>query len=359
MLIPYPLQSIGMYLNWASFPFFVDWSKGGERFGFRAGTVESFIIRTTDGLSLGAWHIKPKSRCSGPFPGIQSGVKTVGAQKLKDADRVFLYFHGNAGNVATFHRTSFYKMMSGLAGNNHVIAVDYRGFGNSSWAFPTEKTVRIDARSSYDWILDQGVKPSNIFICGHSLGSGVATDLVHSICKDLKSSPCGGLIIISGYASIGDAAIGYPMIPLLRPFHGSPMLESWLKKYIQDKWWSHRKIREIKVPILILHGKKDIEIQPWQAKALFYEAVGGRMNINFFSSSEGFWELREKNNFNHTCDAIVKTVLPGEEGELLSFDETIPIWLLEAKHGGHNTMSIHQVVDDTISNWLESLNRKS
>lgn len=67
--------------------------------------------------------------------------------------------------------------------NSHVISIDYRGFGNSTPEIPTEKTLRIDALSTFDWIVSQGVRPDRIVIVGHSLGSGVAADLAYILSK--------------------------------------------------------------------------------------------------------------------------------------------------------------------------------
>ena len=83
-----------------------------------------------------------------------------------------------------------------------------------------------------------------------------------------------GLILLSGYASIADAALGYPVVPLLRPFHGYSWTESLMKWFIKDKLDSHRKLRSITCPILFLHGEQDGDINCWQAKANFLEAVG-------------------------------------------------------------------------------------
>ena len=96
-----------MYLHWVNFPLFVDWYKGGERFGFRAGTVRTVKIPTSDGKLLGAWHITPRSK-EVPDPHSKPTLE-LQEQNLDDADIVFLYCHGNAGNRATYHRTSFYK----------------------------------------------------------------------------------------------------------------------------------------------------------------------------------------------------------------------------------------------------------
>lgn len=42
--LPYPFQPLAMYLHFVNFPFGVDWSKGGERFGFRGKDVEILVI---------------------------------------------------------------------------------------------------------------------------------------------------------------------------------------------------------------------------------------------------------------------------------------------------------------------------
>ncbi len=69
--------------------------------------------------------------------------------------------------------------MTNLSKRSHVIAIDYRGFGNSTQAIPTEDTLRIDSLSAFDWIVSKGVDPSRIILVGHSLGSGIATDLAY------------------------------------------------------------------------------------------------------------------------------------------------------------------------------------
>lgn len=74
-------------------------------------------------------------------------------------------------------------MLTGLTKRSHVIAIDYRGFGNSSPAIPTEKALRIDAHSAFEWVVAQGVDQARIVLVGHSLGSGIATDLAYLLCK--------------------------------------------------------------------------------------------------------------------------------------------------------------------------------
>ena len=273
----------------------------------------------------------------------------------RNAKIVFLYFHGNAGNRATSHRISFYKILTGLDADSHVVAVDYRGFGNSSSKIPCEKSLKQDAKCAFDWIVDQGVPLRNIVVVGHSLGSGIATDLVYSL--STNDTHCRGLIILSGYASIADAAIGYPVVPVLRPFHGIKLLENILKYFIRDKWVSHSKMRSISnLPMLLLHGGADIEINIWQAKALFLSAVEGR-NGNQYLNTDGFWELRAPMEFD-PCQHKVQINNIGDDGELWTFGDLDPIWLLRVTHAGHNNLSNHQIVRDTLNSWINFVGQK-
>lgn len=272
IIFPFPFQPLAMYLHWINFPFGVNWQKGGERFGFRAGSVRPFFITTKDGIRLGAWHISPRSSH------LLEETDNEEMNELCKADIVYLYFHGNAGNRATYHRTSFYKLLTGIQSKkSHVITIDYRGFGNSTNLIPTEDTLRIDARSAFDWIIENGVDLEKVVIVGHSLGSGIAADLAYRLCVEHQQNGrplFKGLILLSGYSSIADAALGYPNVPLLRPFNGNSWTENIVKFLIRDKLITHHKLRSIKCPILFLHGSCDTDICCWQAKANFLEAVG-------------------------------------------------------------------------------------
>lgn len=64
----------------------------------------------------------------------------------------------------------------GATGAN-VLVIDYRGFGDSEGT-PTEEGVNLDARTSWQWLVDNGANPRDIVVMGHSLGTGIATKLV-------------------------------------------------------------------------------------------------------------------------------------------------------------------------------------
>ena len=84
-----------------------------------------------------------------------------------------------------FHRTDFYKRMTSLSGNTHLIAIDYRGFGDSQYILPDEIGVQKDAISAFEYLNKVlGVSSEKIVLVGHSLGSGVATFLARHLTID-------------------------------------------------------------------------------------------------------------------------------------------------------------------------------
>jgi abhydrolase domain-containing protein 12 len=84
----------------------------------------------------------------------------------KTKDPIVLYLHGNTGTRANGHRIELYRILQRLG--NHVIAMDYRGFADSSDISPTEIGCVNDAFAMYRYI--KNITNNPIFVYGHSLG---------------------------------------------------------------------------------------------------------------------------------------------------------------------------------------------
>lgn len=85
----------------------------------------------------------------------------------KTKDPIVLYLHGNTGTRANGHRVDLYKTLRKIG--YHVIAIDYRGFADSSDISPTEDGCVSDAFAIYRYI--KNLTHSPIFVYGHSLGN--------------------------------------------------------------------------------------------------------------------------------------------------------------------------------------------
>lgn len=106
---------------------------------------------------------------------------------------------------STKHRIGLYKLLSSL--DYHIIAIDYRGFGDSTGT-PAEKDVVKDAQFIYEYI-QQTVPDSFIYIWGHSLGAGIASHLGKLLNE--KNIMPEGLILESPFFNIADEIESHPL----------------------------------------------------------------------------------------------------------------------------------------------------
>ena len=165
---------------------------------------------------------------------------------------VVLYLHGVRWNL-----TGHLSRMSQLRRFGFsVFAIDYRGFGKSDGDLPSEATVYEDARAGWKWIVDREPDASRRYIYGHSLGGAVAVDLAAKVSNTAASAR--GLIVESSFTSLPElvSESGYGWLPIL----------------ISDKFDSVAKIREISMPVLIVHGEDDRYVPAHLSSALYAAA---------------------------------------------------------------------------------------
>ncbi len=161
---------------------------------------------------------------------------------------VLLWAHGNAGNIthrleplAELHRR-------GLT----VFLFDYRGYGRSDGA-PSEEGLYLDALAAYDHLLNERkIPPARIIAYGTSLGSPVAGELA-------RQRPVAGLILEAPFPSVAAVARG--------AFRGLPA-----HLFVRARFDLARRLREVHVPVLVLHGERDTVIPVDLGRAVFAAA---------------------------------------------------------------------------------------
>jgi uncharacterized protein len=191
-------------------------------------------IETDDGKRLHGWWIP-------------AGAPSLGH---------VLLCHGNAGNIGD--RVLHAELLS--ATGLDVLLFDYRGYGRSTGR-PDEQGTYRDARAARSALLRQpGVDASRVLYLGESLGGAVALDLA------LEHRP-RGLVLQSTFTGVRDMArLHYPFIP---------------GALVPDAYSSLRRIRELHVPVLVLHGERD-EIVPLSHARALHEAAPGPKRIHVF-----------------------------------------------------------------------------
>jgi fermentation-respiration switch protein FrsA (DUF1100 family) len=186
--------------------------------------VSERIIATPDGEKVIAWYGKA-----------QPGQPTL------------LYFHGNGGSLEL--RTE--RIRKYLARGRGIFMMSYRGYSGSTGE-PSEAVNVADAKLAYEALLKEGVAPQDVLLYGESLGSGVAVQVA-------MEKKVAGLILDSPFTSIVERAQQlYPWLPV--------------GLLLKDRYESIRHIRDVHVPLFILHGEKDIVVPVAMGRQLFEAA---------------------------------------------------------------------------------------
>ena len=159
--------------------------------------------------------------------------------------KTILFFHGNAGSLE--NRT--YKLNHFKNLNVNFLIIAWRGFSGNKGK-PNEMGLYEDAESAIKWLKIKGVNEKNIILYGESLGTGVAVEIA-------QNKNYAGVILESPFTSMVN--IGkkhYPFFPV--------------SLLLKDKFESYKKINNIFVPVLIMHGKVD-KIVPYDMGKKMYE----------------------------------------------------------------------------------------
>ena len=172
-----------------------------------------------------------------------------------------LYLHGVRWNLTG----QLFRIEQLHALGYSVLAIDYRGFGQSHGDLPSESSVYEDARIAWERLKVLQPDASKRLIYGHSLGGAVAIDLAAELGRQAASAKAPtaarGLIVESTFTTLADAAAAVTKTSL-------PV--RWV---MSQKFDSIDKIREIGMPLLVVHGLKDDYVPPRLSKELFQAAL--------------------------------------------------------------------------------------
>ncbi len=173
-----------------------------------------------------------------------------------------LYLHGSRWNLTG----QLFRISQLREFGFSVLAIDYRGFGKSEGDLPSEKTVYEDARIAWNRLVELEPDPARRFIYGHSLGGAVAVDLARELSTQMRGADsamtAGGLIVESSFTTLADvaAAVTNTSLPI-----------RWL---LSQRFDSVDKIRDVRIPVLLVHGTNDRYVPARFTEALYAQAPG-------------------------------------------------------------------------------------
>ena len=221
-------------------------------------SIQKVKIKTKDGIELLSWYHK---------------------KNLNDY-KTILFLHGNAGSLENrIHKINNFKDM-----DVNFLIISWRGFSGNKGK-PTEEGLYKDAKGAVKWLINKGVKKENIIIYGESLGTGVATEIS-------QNDNFAGIILESPFTSMVAAGKSkYPIFPI--------------GLLLKDKYKSEEKIKNIKSPILIMHGEADTIVPFWMGKKM-YELANEPKYSYFPEYDDHMMEYNE--NLLNTLQGFIKSL---------------------------------------------------
>jgi fermentation-respiration switch protein FrsA (DUF1100 family) len=160
-----------------------------------------------------------------------------------------LYFHGNAGDISGRVDRFAYYQSAGYG----VMFLSYRGYGGSTGS-PSEAGLVSDANAAYDWLTKHNVPASNIVLVGESLGTGVAVQLA-------ARRPVAAIALEAPFTSTADVArLSYWWLPV--------------GLLMKDQFRSIDFLKDVHVPLLVMHGTDDRLIPLKMGESLYAAANG-------------------------------------------------------------------------------------
>ena len=209
-------------------------------------------------------------------------IELLGWYHQKDLQKykTILFFHGNAGSLENrIHKLNHFREM-----DVNFLIIAWRGFSGNKGK-PSEKGLYIDGQSALNWLHGKGIKEENIIVYGESLGTGVATHLS-------QNKNFAGVILETPFTSMIDAAkTFYPYIPV--------------SLLLKDKFDNKIKIKNVRAPVLIMHGEAD-QIVPFSMGKKIYE-IANEPKYSYFTKHDNHM-MEYDENLIKTLNSFIKSL---------------------------------------------------
>ena len=172
-----------------------------------------------------------------------------------DAPRAqIVYFHGNGGNLSVWA-----PILAGVTQRGYlVLAVDYRGYGLSTGS-PTERGLYRDVDAVLEYVSGSRDQRMPLVYWGRSLGTTMAAYAA-------SKSPPDGLVLEAAFSDARSLVRSSPPLALLALFS--------TYRFPTAEW-----LRNVRCPVLVLHGEADSVIPFALGRALYEKIVGAKQFV--------------------------------------------------------------------------------
>lgn len=200
-------------------------------------------------------HAVPAARAPADFRWLQTvaedGVAVHALELVGGGSApVVVHFHNNRERAE--HNVDLARALREIGLG--VVLVEYRGYGVSRPGSPSEDGLYRDAEAVLESLARRGVTRDRIILWGHSLGTGVATEMA-------SRGHGRALVLVAPFTSI--PALVSDVVPLLPA-----------ATLVVDPFHSLAKCPAIDIPTLVIHGDHDEVVPLWMGEALARGVAG-------------------------------------------------------------------------------------
>ncbi|WFC93586.1 acylglycerol lipase [Malassezia brasiliensis] len=325
--------------------------------GLEPAQARNLQITTDDGIKIGVWHHLPDSLYHQMVGQVDEQNPELPEELYERALReypTFVYLHGNALNRAAKFRVRTYQLLSKVQ-NANVIAIDYRGFGDSE-SFPTEEGVVNDAYAAVKYVREKSRNPDTgkrpaLALMGQSLGTGVATQCALRMYRE--KIPLDALVLLAAFKAIRPMVVEFRMgglVPLLGWLEYFPFREQIIEKLLHYSFDTQAALTEIvdghlqpdaMVPpsIVLMHAEND-EVIPVRHGDELYESVEKQFNALKRESTYHVWSSNVPDVGFVQAVMHRSAPLPEKKGLLPGARAVLPrnavMTYIRLEDGGHN-----------------------
>jgi hypothetical protein len=201
------------------------------------------VFRPTPGVPAGFAGLRPgdlsfATAVPGAEPGARDSLQMWWLPHTNANAPTLLYLHGTFRNLYQ----NLPKIDALREAGFSVLAVDYRGWGDSTPLIPSESTIYADADVAWAELERRQPDPRKRVIYGHSMGGGVAVEMAS---RKHHGSDYGALILESTFTRAVDVA------------DATNWLVGLAARFSAQKFDSLAKIGKVDAPVLMLHGAAD------------------------------------------------------------------------------------------------------
>ncbi|CEF66301.1 Hypothetical protein SRAE_2000097100 [Strongyloides ratti] len=242
--------------------------------------TRNFYIQVQKGVRIGVWHTLPHDLSALSKINDKKYERSTFEKAIIDhGHKVVIYCHGAFGYRGNIKSIC---VANKLASNNcHAIALDYRGFADSSGECD-EEGFYDDLKVLYKYIYK--LAPGRIYLWGHSMGGAIVTRVAADLGKEKKGPQ--GILLESCFTSAFDAFIYYPFNTAYRSF-------TYVYKYAAERTESYsvrmrndEQILHVTCPITLVHAKDDWIIPFFMTQQLYILAKDSGKKVKMIIFNE-------------------------------------------------------------------------